>query len=102
MFALTLQALLARLDRDADALASSVRRLRVLHDHASGVELHIPARVAALAHLIKHRMPSERAFPIILAAIELLRALGAEERADGLARQIMPSADALANTKDRP
>ena len=100
------------------ALSTRARRLSALRIAASvalfaagglagflGRGAVTPAQwVAALAHLIKHRMPSERAFPIILAAIELLRALGAEERADGLARQIMPSADALAiaKPKDRP
>lgn len=91
LFALILSAVLARIARDADALSSSIRRLRVLDDSTSGVNLRAPERLVELARVVKETRYSERSFPIVLTIIEILRSLGHDDQANRLAREIMPS-----------
>ncbi len=89
MFALTLHVVMTRLDRNAAALSGALRRLRVLHANAEELDMKIPARVAHLAQTLTRTRPSERSFGIILAVIELLRALDAGELADRLAQKLI-------------
>jgi tetratricopeptide (TPR) repeat protein len=92
IFALTLQAILARLDRDAPGVAMAVRRLRVLHSHEHGPQMHIPERVAQLAYGLAARQTPERAFAPLFAIVEILRALGADAAADQVAGRMMKRA----------
>jgi tetratricopeptide (TPR) repeat protein len=89
IFALALQAILARLDRDAPGLAMAIRRLRVLHSQEHGPDMHIPERIAQMARGLAARQTPERAFAPLLAIVEILRALGAEQVADSVAAQMM-------------
>lgn len=90
MFALTLRALLARLDRQAEVLSSTLRRLRVLNENASALNhMRIPNRLVWLCRQLRARVSDERAFPVVLSAVEIIRALGDTETADKLARQVL-------------
>ncbi|MEC9441657.1 MAG: protein kinase [Myxococcota bacterium] len=90
MFALTLRALLARLDRQAEVLSSTLRRLRVLNENASALNhMRIPNRLVWLCRQLRERVSDERAFPVVLSAVEIIRALGDAETADKLARQVL-------------
>ncbi len=90
MFALAGSALIAKHDRNNEQLTSTLRRLRVLGENASTCyNLNIPARLQHLAHHIAAHQPPERAFPLQLAIVELLRSLDASEVADTLAQRIM-------------
>ena len=91
LFALILAAVLARIARDAEALSSSIRRLRVLDDASSGVNLRAPDRLVQLARVVRQTRYSERSFPVVLTIIELLRSLGHDGHADDLAREILPA-----------
>ena len=51
--------------------------------------MRIPHRLVQLAHTVRLRLPGERAFPVVLAAVEIIRALGDTETADHLAREIL-------------
>ncbi len=93
MFTLTLRVITARLDREPEALASSLRRLRVLHDNSDSVNMRIPSRVHYMVRVMLRTQPSERAFAAVLASVELLRALGADALADALAAQVMSQRD---------
>jgi serine/threonine protein kinase/tetratricopeptide (TPR) repeat protein len=92
IFALSLQAVVARLDRDAPGVAMSVRRLRVLHSHEHGPDMRIPERIAQMAYGLAARQTPERAFAPLLAIVEILRALGAEQAADSVAARMMKRA----------
>lgn len=90
MFALTLRALLARLDRQAEILSSTLRRLRVLNENASALNhMRIPNRLIWICNQLRQRVSDERAFPVVLSAVEIIRALGDADSADHLARKVL-------------
>jgi len=89
MGALAVQVVIARVQRNLDALSSSLRRLRVLNENATDIDLHIPARMAHLARAMANAQTAERAFPSILAVVDILRSLDADDLADELARDIL-------------
>ena len=89
ILAITLSALTLRLERRVEEYQSMVRRLRVLMDSADQMELNMPARAAALASAHQQHVGTERAFPLMLAAVDLMRVMGDGERADQFAAQMM-------------
>ena len=89
LFALTLRAIVARLENQTDVLDSTLRRLRVLHDNATQVNMRIPQRLLLLANALRAKLSSERAFPLVLSIVEVIRALGDAVTADALAKDLM-------------
>ena len=76
IIALSLSALTLRLERRMEEYQSMVRRLRVLMDSADQLELNMSASAAALASGHQQHVGTERAFPLMLAAVDLMQGDG--------------------------
>ena len=87
VLSLTMNTIVAKIDRRPEVLASNIRRLRVLHDGSTSLDLKIPERLEHLAQIIGGRHDSPYGQMLVKTLIDLLQSLGHHKRANSLQRQ---------------